>query len=41
VAKRSAFVIDKQGIVRYASVSDDAKKLPDFNAVKACLASLN
>lgn len=41
VAKRSAFVIDKQGIVRYASVSDDAKKLPDFNAIKACLASLS
>ena len=30
VAKRSAFVIDKKGIVRYASVSDDAKVLPDF-----------
>jgi peroxiredoxin len=40
VSKRSAFVIDKQGVVRYASVSDDAKKLPDFNAIKACLASL-
>lgn len=41
VAKRSAFVIDRQGVVRYASVSDDAKKLPDFNAVKACLTSLS
>lgn len=41
VAKRSAFVIDKEGIVRYASVSDDAKVLPDFAAVKACLESLN
>ena len=40
VAKRSAFVIDKEGIVRYASVSDDAKVLPDFEAVKACLESL-
>ena len=41
VSKRSAFVIDRQGVVRYASVSDDAKKLPDFNAIKACLASLS
>ncbi len=40
VAKRSAFVIDKEGTVRYASVSDDAKVLPDFEAVKACLESL-
>lgn len=41
VAKRSAFVIDKAGIVRYASVSDDAKVLPDFAAIKACLESLS
>jgi peroxiredoxin len=40
VAKRSAFVIDKAGVVRYASVSDDAKSLPDFAAIKACLGSL-
>lgn len=41
VAKRSAFVIDKAGIVRYASVSDDAKVLPDFAAIKACLEGLS
>lgn len=41
VAKRSAFVIDKEGVVRYASVSDDAKVLPDFEAIKACLQDLN
>jgi peroxiredoxin len=40
VAKRSAFVIDKQGVVRYGSVSEDAKVLPDFAAVKACLEAL-
>ncbi|MDA0337047.1 MAG: peroxiredoxin [bacterium] len=40
VAKRSAFVIDKQGAIRYASVSEDAKVLPDFTAVKACLEAL-
>lgn len=41
VAKRSAFVVDGGGIVRYAWVSDDRKVLPDFAAIKACLQSLN
>ena len=40
VAKRSAFVIDKQGIVRYAEVQDHPKDLPDFNAVKDTLRGL-
>ena len=41
VAKRSAFVIDQDGIVRYAEVLDDAGKLPDFNAVKETLSDIN
>ena len=41
VAKRSAFVVDAAGVIRYASISDDPKVLPDFQAVKACLRSLN
>ena len=41
VAKRSAFVVDDAGVVRFASVSDDPKQLPDFEAIKACLQSLN
>ena len=40
VAKRSAFVIDKQGIVRFADVQDHPKDLPDFAALKATLGSL-
>lgn len=40
VAKRSAFVIDKAGIVRYAEVKDHPKDLPDFEAVKAALKAL-
>jgi peroxiredoxin len=40
VAKRSAFVVDTGGAIRYASVSDDAAALPDFNAIKGCLESL-
>ena len=40
VAKRSAFVIDKQGVVRYAESSDDPKQLPNFNAIKDTLGKL-
>jgi len=41
VSKRSAFVIDKEGIVQYAEVLDSAGDLPNFEAVKKTLASLN
>ncbi|MFT4062994.1 MAG: redoxin domain-containing protein [Edaphocola sp.] len=40
VSKRSAFVIDKEGIVQYAEVLEDAGKIPDFDAVIATLQSL-
>ena len=40
VAKRSAFVIDKEGVIRYAEVQEHPKDLPDFAAVKATLQSL-
>ena len=40
VAKRSAFVIDKNGVVQYAEVKDHPKDLPDFDAVKAALKAL-
>lgn len=40
VAKRSAFVIDAQGIVRYAEVLDNAGELPNFEKVRETLASL-
>ena len=41
VAKRSAFVVDGEGTICYASVSDHPAVLPDFKAIKACLKSLN
>lgn len=41
VSKRSAFVIDKEGIVRYAEVLENAGELPNFDAVKKILQSLN
>jgi peroxiredoxin len=41
VSKRSAFVIDKAGIVRYAEVLENAGEMPNFEAVKNTLESLN
>lgn len=41
VSKRSAFVIDKEGIVRYAEVLENASEIPNFEAIKACLQSIN
>ena len=41
VSKRSAFLIDKSGIVRYAEVLDNAAGVPNFEAVQQILASLN
>lgn len=40
VAKRSAFLIDKQGIIRYAEVLDNAGELPDFSAIQKTLAEI-
>ncbi len=40
VAKRAAFLIDKDGVVRYAEVLENAGEVPDFNAINAVLASL-
>lgn len=39
-AKRAAFVVDTQGIVRYAEVLDDASKFPDFDAIKKTIVAL-
>jgi peroxiredoxin len=41
VSKRSAFVIDKQGVVKYAEVLDVAGDLPDFDAIQSVLTKLN
>ena len=41
VSKRSAFVIDGDGIVRYAEVLDNAGEIPSFEAIQATLASLS
>lgn len=40
VSKRSAFVIDAEGVVRYAEVLENAAEIPNLEAVKSCLQSL-
>lgn len=40
VSKRSAFVIDKEGVVKYAQVLENAGGLPDFEAIQATLATV-
>ena len=40
VSKRSAFVIDKEGYVRYAEVLENAGSLPNFEAIQQVLAGL-
>lgn len=40
VSKRSAFVVDKAGVIRYAEVLESAGDLPDFGAVRKTLSGL-
>ena len=40
VAKRSAFVVDKNGVIQYAESNDDPGQLPNFDKVKEKLAEL-
>lgn len=37
VSKRAAFVIDKEGVIRYAEVLESAGDLPNFAAIKTTL----
>jgi len=41
VSKRSAFVVDKQGTIRYAEVLETATDLPNFDAIQKTLKELN
>jgi len=38
---RAAFVIDKQGVIRYSEQTPTPKELPDFSKVKATLETLS
>ncbi|MEM9017539.1 MAG: redoxin domain-containing protein [Verrucomicrobiota bacterium] len=41
VPKRSAFIVDKGGVIQYAESSDNPGALPDFDAIKAKLGELS
>lgn len=40
VSRRSAFVVDAEGVIRYAEVLESAGDVPNFSAIKETLASL-
>jgi peroxiredoxin len=40
VPKRSAFIVDRNGIIQYAESSDDPRILPNFAAIKETLQGL-
>jgi len=40
VPKRSAFIIDRNGVIQYAESSDNPRQLPNFDAIKAKLNEL-
>jgi peroxiredoxin len=41
IAKRSTFVIDKDGVVRYAEILEDARNEPSYDKVFDALSKLN
>lgn len=41
VSKRSAFIIDKRGIIQYAEVLESAGELPNFEVINQKLRQLN
>ena len=41
VSKRAAFIIDKQGLIQYAEVLENAGAQPDFNEIQKILSGLN
>lgn len=41
VSARAAFIVDKAGVIQYAEQTPTPKELPNFEAIKAKLASLN
>ncbi len=40
VSKRAAFLVDANGIIRYAEVLENAGELPNFNKIKETLKSI-
>ena len=40
ISKRSAFIIDKNGIIRYAEVLENASEIPNFEKIQTILSGL-
>ena len=40
VPKRSAFIVDKDGVIQYAESNNDARELPNFEKIKAKLTEI-
>lgn len=40
VSKRAAFVVDRNGIIQYAEVLDNAGEVPNFNAIQETLKTI-
>jgi len=41
IAKRAVFVIDKEGVVRYREVLEDARNEPDYGKLSEALGTLS
>lgn len=41
ISKRSAFLVDRGGIIQYAEVLDNSKELPDFDAIDRQIEALS
>ncbi len=41
VSKRSAFLIDREGVIRYAEVLENATEIPNFTAIEEVLSKYN
>jgi peroxiredoxin len=41
VSKRAAFVIDREGMIRYAAVQDNPSQMPDFGGIESALSLID
>ena len=41
IAKRAVFVVDRNGIVKYREVLDDARNEPDYDKLRQAVAAAN
>lgn len=41
VSKRSAFLVDKEGILQYVEILENANEIPDFDRIRESIAALH